>query len=53
MDIIADIRRRHFVSGEAISSTALSLKFPHPTVGKHLQTETEPVYSGKLNWNPN
>ncbi len=45
MDIIAEIRRRHFVSGEAISSIARSLKISRPTVRKHLHSETEPVYS--------
>ena len=43
MDIIAEIRRRHFVSGESISSIARSLKISRPTVRKHLKTETEPV----------
>lgn len=44
MDIIAEIRRRHLVSGESISSIARSLKISRPTVRKHLSTETEPVY---------
>ncbi|MFQ5641996.1 MAG: IS21 family transposase [bacterium] len=44
MDIIAEIRRRHFVSGESISSIARSLNISRPTVRKHLKTETEPVY---------
>ena len=44
MDIIAEIRRRHFVSGESISSIARSLKISRPTVRKHLATKDEPVY---------
>ena len=44
MDIIAEVRRRHFVSKESISSIALSLRISRPTVRKHLKTEIEPVY---------
>lgn len=44
MDIIAEIRRRHFVSKENISSIARDLKLSRQTVRKHLQTTTEPVY---------
>ncbi len=44
MDIIAEVRRRHLVSGESISSIARSLKISRPTVRKHLSTEIEPVY---------
>ncbi len=44
MDIIAEIRRRHLVSGESISSIARSLKLSRPTVRKHLKTKEEPVY---------
>jgi len=44
MDIIAEIRRRHLVSGESISSIARSLKISRPTVRKHLETEVEPIY---------
>jgi len=44
MDIIAEVRRRHLVSGESISSIARSLKISRPTVRKHLLTESEPVY---------
>jgi DNA-binding transcriptional ArsR family regulator len=43
MDIIAEVRRRHLVSGESISSIARSLKISRPTVRKHLSTESEPV----------
>jgi len=44
MDIIAEIRRRHFVSNENISSIARSLGLSRPTVRKHLKTEAEPEY---------
>lgn len=44
MDIIAEIRRRHLVSGESISSIARGLKLSRPTVRKHLKTRDEPVY---------
>lgn len=44
MDIIAEIRRRHFVSKERISSIARSLGLSRPTVRKHLKTEVEPKY---------
>ena len=44
MDIIAEVRRRHLVSGESISSISRSLKISRPTVRKHLSTEIEPVY---------
>ena len=44
MEVIAEIRRRHWVSGESISSIARDLKLSRPTVRKHLATEVEPVY---------
>lgn len=44
MEVIAEIRRRHLVSGESISSIARDLKLYRPTVRKHLQTESEAVY---------
>lgn len=44
MEFIAEIRRRHFVNGESISSIARSLKKSRPTVRKALQTLNEPVY---------
>lgn len=44
MDIIAEIRRRHFVSKENISSIARSMGISRPTVRKHLKTDIEPVY---------
>jgi len=48
MDIIAEIRRRHLVSGESISSIARSLNLSRPTVRKHLQTTSEPVYQRQV-----
>jgi hypothetical protein len=44
MEFIAEIRRRHFVSGESISSIARSLKLSRPTVRKALKAEAEPNY---------
>ncbi len=44
MDIIAEIRRRHLVSGESISSIAKSLNLSRPTVRKHLNTTSPQVY---------
>ena len=44
MDMIAEIRRRHLVSKESISSIARDLKLSRPTVRKHCRTQTEPVY---------
>ena len=48
MDIIAEIRRRHFVNGESISSIARSLKLSRPTVKKHLKTEVERAYERQI-----
>ena len=48
MDFIAEIRRRHFISGESISSIALSLNLSRTTVRKHLQTLEEPTYQRKI-----
>jgi len=44
MDIIAEVRRRHLVSGESISSISRSLKISRPTVRKHLSSVEEPIY---------
>ena len=44
MEVIAEIRRRHLVSGESISLIARDLKLSRPTVRKHLRTESEVVY---------
>lgn len=43
MEVIAEIRRRHFFSKESISSIARDLKLSRQTVRRHLQTEAEPV----------
>lgn len=52
MDIIAEIRRRHFVSRETISSIARSLNLSRPTVRKHLYSEAEPVYERQVQPEP-
>ena len=44
MDMIAEIRRRHWVGRESISSIARDLKLSRPTVRKHCRTQREPVY---------
>ena len=44
MDMIAEIRRRHLVNKESISSIARDLKLSRPTVRKHCRTRSEPVY---------
>ncbi len=44
MDMIAEIRRRHLISQESISSIARDLKLSRPTVRKHCRTLSEPVY---------
>jgi len=45
MDIIAEVRRRHLISGESISSITRSLNISQPTIRKYLSTEVEPVYN--------
>jgi DNA-binding transcriptional ArsR family regulator len=44
MDIIAEIRRRHFIGKETITSLAEAFKLSRPTIRKHLKTIAEPVY---------
>ncbi|MGD0109068.1 MAG: hypothetical protein ABSC06_34295 [Rhodopila sp.] len=44
MDMIAEIRRRHLVSKESISSIARDLDLSRPTVRKHCRTQSEPIY---------
>ena len=44
MELIAEIRRRHLINKESISSIARDLKISRPTIRKHLKTEAEPVY---------
>ncbi|MEJ6004861.1 ArsR family transcriptional regulator [Paucibacter sp. AS339] len=38
MEVIAEIRRRHLVGKESVSSIARDLNLSRPTVRKHLQT---------------
>lgn len=45
MQVIAEIRHRHMVSKESISSIARDLKLSRPTVRKHLPTHSEPIYT--------
>jgi len=45
MELIAEIRRRHFVGGESISALSRSVGLSRPTVRKHLLTTIPPVYS--------
>ena len=47
MDVIAEIRRRHFIENETISSLAESFKLSRPTIRKHLKTVEVPVYHRK------
>ena len=44
MDVIAEIRRRHLVSGESISAIARDLNLSRPTVRKHCRSQHEPLY---------
>ena len=44
MDTIGEIRRRHLVSKESISSIARDLRLSRTTVRKHCRTQREPVY---------
>lgn len=45
MELIAEIRRRHFVGGESISALSRSVGLSGLTERKHLLTTTPPVYS--------
>ena len=45
MDMIAEIRRLHFVENESVSALAIMFKLSRPTIRKHLKTVAEPVYS--------
>jgi len=53
MHLIAEIRRRHFVSGESISFIARSLNLSRPTVRKHLKTELDLFINELANLSPN
>ena len=44
MEIIAEVRRRHLVGKESISSIARDLKLSRPTVRKHVKSGAEPLY---------
>ncbi|MCD2452038.1 MAG: IS21 family transposase [Methylicorpusculum sp.] len=44
MDVIAEIRRRHFIEKESITSLAEAYKLSRPTIRKHLKTVEVPVY---------
>ena len=44
MDVIAEIRRRHHIDKETITSLARTFKLSRPTIRKHLKTIEEPVY---------
>ena len=44
MKNIAEIRRRHKINGESISSLAEEFKHSRNTIRKHLETVEEPVY---------
>ena len=48
MDFIAEIRRRHLISDESISSIAKSLNLSRTTVRKHLLTINDPIYHRKI-----
>lgn len=52
MDVIAEIRRRHFVGNEKIASLAKAFKLSRPTIRKHLKTVEEPVYLRKRQPHP-
>jgi transposase len=45
MDVIAEIRRLHFVENKTVSALALTFKLSRPTIRKHLKTVKEPVYT--------
>ena len=45
MEVIAEIRRLHFVEHVTVSDLAKQFKLSRPTVRKHLKTVSEPVYS--------
>jgi transposase len=52
MDIIAEVGRRHLVSGESISAIARSLKISRPTVRKYLATTVAPSYQRHVQLSP-
>jgi hypothetical protein len=48
MDMIAEIRRRHLVSKESISSIARDLKLSRPTVRKYCRSQADGNRTGGL-----
>ena len=44
MDIIYEIRRRHFVQKQTVSAIAREMSLSRPTVRKYLQVTEEPKY---------
>jgi hypothetical protein len=47
MGVIAEIRRRHLIENEPISSLAIAFKLFRPTIRNHLKTVEEPAYQRK------
>ena len=47
MDVIAEIRRLHFVENKTVSALAKTFKLSRPTICKHLKTVEEPVYTSR------
>ena len=47
MEIIAEIRRRHFVENETVTALSQIYKLSRPTIRKHLKTVEPPVYRRK------
>ncbi len=52
MNSIAEIRRRHFVEGETISTLSKDLKLSRQTIRKALKTTEEPMYQRKKQAHP-
>jgi len=52
MDIIYEIRRRHSVQKQTISTIARGMGISRPTVRKHLNTVEEPKYERVLSSAP-
>ena len=44
MEIITEVRRRHLVGKESISSIARDLKLSRPTVRKQVKSGAQPLY---------
>lgn len=45
MEVIAEIRRLHFVEHVMVSDLAKRLKLSRPSIRKHLKTVKSPVYA--------